>query len=306
MCLPPEEMLEKITQIVFPGCRLLRAWALSGGISAQMTAMEVGLPGGERSKMILRCPAKETLRRNPRAAEDEFRMLQAVQALGIGAPAPLHLERESSLLGTAGLVIEYIDAALDFCPADTIAYVHQMAERLAKIHSANVEMMDLSFLPQVTRCIEYADQAITPGVLVDQTPKLATRNAPALLHGDFWPGNLLWHNGCLAAVIDWEDACLGDPLYDLAITRLDVLCIFGETAMLALTTHYQELTDIDFSALPYWDLCAARRLTRLAGDDLVGWAGFYHSFGRTDITAETIHAHLEFFTAQALEKQSTE
>ena len=42
-------------------------------------------------------------------------------------------------------------------------------------------------------------------------------NPPALLHGDYWPGNILWKDGRLAAVIDWEDACLGDPLVDLAM-----------------------------------------------------------------------------------------
>ena len=29
-------------------------------------------------------------------------------------------------------------------------------------------------------------------------------NRPVLLHGDFWPGNILWRDGRLVAVIDWE------------------------------------------------------------------------------------------------------
>ena len=32
-----------------------------------------------------------------------------------------------------------------------------------------------------------------------------------LLHGDYWPGNVLWQQGRLAAVLDWEDAALGGP-----------------------------------------------------------------------------------------------
>jgi len=36
-------------------------------------------------------------------------------------------------------------------------------------------------------------------------------NAPVLVHGDFWPGNILWQQNQLAGVIDWEDAMLGEP-----------------------------------------------------------------------------------------------
>src|SRR5690606_20855011 len=65
--------------------------------------------------------------------------------------------------------------------------------------------------------------------------------AAALLHGDYWPGNVLWRAGRLAAVIDWEDAALGDPLADLAISRLDLLWIFGPEAMRAFTDRYRSL-----------------------------------------------------------------
>jgi aminoglycoside phosphotransferase (APT) family kinase protein len=37
-----------------------------------------------------------------------------------------------------------------------------------------------------------------------------------LLHGDFWPGNALWRDGALVAILDWEDAAIGDPLADVA------------------------------------------------------------------------------------------
>ncbi|NIS35883.1 MAG: phosphotransferase, partial [Actinobacteria bacterium] len=48
-------------------------------------------------------------------------------------------------------------------------------------------------------------------------------NPDALLHGDFWMGNVVWDGDEIAAVIDWEEACVGDPLADLAGARLDFL-----------------------------------------------------------------------------------
>ena len=84
-------------------------------------------------------------------------------------------------------------------------------------------------------------------------------NRPVLLHGDFWSGNTLWHVGKLVGVIDWEDAAVGDPLADLGNSRLEILWAFGVDAMCRFTQHYQSLTGVDMTDLPYWDLCATLR-----------------------------------------------
>lgn len=88
---------------------------------------------------------------------------------------------------------------------------------------------------------------------------LSQSNPSVLLHGDFWPGNILWKNGQLVAVIDWEDARLGDPLADVANSRLEILWAFGSEAMQSFTHQYQSMTCINFTNLPYWDLYAALR-----------------------------------------------
>jgi aminoglycoside phosphotransferase (APT) family kinase protein len=104
------------------------------------------------------------------------------------------------------------------------------------------------------------------------------------------------------AVVDWEDAALGDPLIDVAVSRLDMLWIFGIDALHSFTQQYQSRMALDYANLPYWDLCAALRLARLAGADLAGWAAFFRPFGRHDITEQTIRQHYWWFVEQALEK----
>jgi aminoglycoside phosphotransferase (APT) family kinase protein len=98
---------------------------------------------------------------------------------------------------------------------------------------------------------------------------LATRNAPALLHGDYWPGNILWREGQLAGVIDWEDARLGDPLADMGNTRLELVWALGIDAMRRFTADYLALSPINVTQLPYWDLFAALRPASKIGE----WAG---------------------------------
>jgi aminoglycoside phosphotransferase (APT) family kinase protein len=106
------------------------------------------------------------------------------------------------------------------------------------------------------------------------------------------------------AVIGWEDARLGDPLIDLAISRLDIAWIFGIDAMTAFTHHYQSTMAIDYTNLPYWDLCAALRLVRLAGSSLAEWAAFFAPFGRHDITEQTMRKDFKLFITQAFDKLS--
>ena len=103
-------------------------------------------------------------------------------------------------------------------------------------------------------------------------------------------------------MVDWEDACTGDPLSDLAIARLDMLWIIGRDAMEAFTRRYLSGTALDTAGLPAWDLCAALRLARLAGDDLAGWAAFFHPYGRPDITEDSFREHLLFFVSLALQR----
>ena len=73
----------QLVQTLAPHSKLLRTWQLKGGISAEMTALEIGLPraDGQTSKVIVRRPNDRTLKHNPHAAQDEFKLLQLTHSL---------------------------------------------------------------------------------------------------------------------------------------------------------------------------------------------------------------------------------
>ncbi|MFN8492274.1 MAG: phosphotransferase [Caldilineaceae bacterium] len=307
-----EQKFAQLVQILAPQRKLLQVWSLTGGISATMTAFTFATAAGQTRKMIVRRPSPSTLQRNPQAAQDEFRLLQLAHRLGLATPTPYYVDSSGQLFDTPYLVIEYIEGKPEFTPVDVADYVLQAATQLAQIHSVDSTKVDLTFLPQQVASLSKHPPTLHVTLAEGQIRKrleevwpLASRNAPVLLHGDFWPGNILWQAGKLVAVIDWEDATVGDPLLDLAISRLDMVCIFGVEAMQAFTQHYQARRDIDYTQLPDWDLYAALRFIRLAGDDLAAWAAFYPPFGRPDITEQTLRAHYQFFVAQAFEQLAT-
>jgi aminoglycoside phosphotransferase (APT) family kinase protein len=67
-------------------------------------------------------------------------------------------------------------------------------------------------------------------------------------------GNLLWRDGHLAGLLDWEDACLGDPMAELAAARCDLHSRFSVGAANALAEAYAALAPVDRARLAWWDL----------------------------------------------------
>ena len=90
--------------------------------------------------------------------------------------------------------------------------------------------------------------------------------AHSLLHGDFWPENLLWKNGELAAVLDWEDAAVGDPLSDLAASRVEFRYQFGREGMQIFTSAYARYQAIDTTRLALWQIYVAAAGQHFMGD----------------------------------------
>jgi aminoglycoside phosphotransferase (APT) family kinase protein len=306
------QKFDRLVQKIAPQSKLRRIWPLKGGISAEMTAFEIEGAEGQMRRMIVRRPGEGPLKRNPQAAAEEFKLLQLTQALGLATQRPYYLDQSGEIFSGPYFVIEYIEGKPEFAPSNLVDFSLQIATQLAKIHSVEGSNPDLSFLSEGVKSFEATfkrpsnlNESLDEGRIretLEAVWPLPQRNAVALLHGDYWPGNILWREDKLVAVIDWEDTKLGDPLSDLAISRLDLLWIYGVEAMESFTRHYQSLMALDYTDLPYWDLAAALRLVRLAGADLAEWAAFYPPFGRHDITEQTIREHYSFFITQAFEK----
>jgi aminoglycoside phosphotransferase (APT) family kinase protein len=259
---------QRLAQTLVPGSHLLRTWILPGGVSAQVTALELRQPDGRTHRLVVRQHGAGDLQHNPQIAAAEFRLLHLLHAAGLPAPRPYYLDQSGTLFPTPYIVLEYVEGAPEFAPADLADYLRQFAAQLARIHALDGAHPDWSFLPRQaqltsehlrarpTRADEAFGVAGIRETLAAAWP-LPRGNGAALLHGDFWPGNLLWQEGRLVAVLDWEDAQVGDPLADVANSRLEILWAFGSAAMQQFTQEYQSRRPIDFTNLPYWDLWAA-------------------------------------------------
>jgi aminoglycoside phosphotransferase (APT) family kinase protein len=271
-----------------PNGELLRCWGLEGGVSAQVTAIEIGLPNGSSVRAVVRRFGPADLQRNPHLARDQFDLLMGLHRGGLAVPKPLLFDESRTVFDVPFLVLEYIEGSPELAPQDVENGIRQMAAHLARIHRIPETASTVSMLPRIEQtCLaelgpSAAHSACRPRDLAEQPTgeesireilrsmmPLARRNLPALLHGDYWPGNVVWKDGRLAAIIDWEDAAVGDPLADVSNARLEILWAFGSARMEDFIRHYREhMPEIDLTDLPYWDLYAA---LRLAPSKFAGW-----------------------------------
>ena len=168
------------------------------------------------------------------------------------------------------LITSFVPGATRFAASDQSELCRKLAETLSAIHNIDLDQHDLSFLPRQTDLLAaLLEDEMTGDARLRSAIRLARggicMNAAVLLHGDFWLGNLLWEGAQLSGIIDWEDAMLGDPLADLGKSRLEMLWALGEAAMETYTAQYLSLNSgLENSALPFWDLWGAARLSHFA------------------------------------------
>ncbi len=262
---------EDLVHRIDPRAKLKDHRSLPGGYSADVTVLEVETPDGTLQKLIHRLHGKVDLQQNPNVASDEYHVLQLTHAAGLATPAPVYLDASDPLFPTPSLVVEYVEGHTDLKPDDPADYVKQMARELARIHQMNTAGQDLSFLLRlkdscrevVERLPDTSDVSSDERHLLEMLAPcwpLPRPNLQVVLHGDYWPGNTLWRDGRLAAIIDWEDTRLGDPLFDLTNARFEILMLFGTGIMDLFTRHYESLNPVDFGCLPWWDAYTALRV----------------------------------------------
>jgi aminoglycoside phosphotransferase (APT) family kinase protein len=255
-----------------PGLRLTRCWEMLGGISAAITGIEAQRPGGKQELLVLRQYGSLDVAGNPRIGTTECQLMASMHRCGLPAPRPLLVDESGTILPGPCLLTEFARGSpLTGRPAPA-GFSGQLAALLARIHSSGIAPSDIAFLPDMRDVAarrlsrtparppdrELSEPTIRAALAANWPP--AQVNRSVVLHGDYWPGNTLWLDGRLAAIVDWENAAFGDPLADLGNVRMEMAMLFGAAAKEDLTSQYRGLMpDVDVSALPHWDLYAALR-----------------------------------------------
>jgi len=216
---------------------------LAGGASREMFGFDLVEPGRPRRSLVLRMDPGPGRMQSDRA--EEFRLLVVAGEAGVTVPAVRWLGEETEGLGARFIVMDRVRGEAiarrllrDEAYARTrSALPGELARELARIHAIDVEDPRVSALRlraasgddprrfarfEVQRyrdLLARADQSwprpalrFAERWLLERAPA-CTR--PALVHGDFRIGNVMFDEKGLTAVLDWELAHVGDPLEDV-------------------------------------------------------------------------------------------
>jgi aminoglycoside phosphotransferase (APT) family kinase protein len=164
--------------------------------------------------------------------ENEIAWLNPLAArLSVRTPAPLRAGVPSERFPWPWLIGHWIDGEpgdeTDLVADDQVA--RTMARCLIELHSdapsdAPINPWRSVSLAQRSADVERRIWELGGEVDIDDTLQRWQRAcaaslwpfAPRWLHGDFHPGNMIFHETELAGVVDFGDLCAGDPATDLA------------------------------------------------------------------------------------------
>lgn len=261
---------EPVVRRIDPAARLVGVRELAGGMSAQITVLDIARNGDATPEsVVVRQYGPKNLAVDPRSATTETRLLQWLRDAGLPVPAPRYADDTDEVLGGPYAVISYVDGG-DPPHQWSASVADQLAAMLARLHGidpAPVALLLPRYADRVERWLartghtsdESMRESAIREVLNDWWPH-RREHPPRILHGDYWPGNTMWSDGRLVAMIDWEDAAIGDQRSDLANIRLELLWAYGPKAVDDFTERYAAAwPTVDLTDQPHWDLVAATR-----------------------------------------------
>jgi aminoglycoside phosphotransferase (APT) family kinase protein len=292
-----------------PRGEVVRVRPLRGGISSSVHLVRLRDGEGVEQAVVVRRYGEYWQRTDPAACEREYRLLERLAEIGFPAPRPLLLDREGRDFGAPTVVMSRLPGRPDCAPRDREGYLRQLARTLAQLHALATDGLD--FLREQTAIYDrsladWDDQRPIVDELhrsvVDEARKawVEVRNGQhrKLVHGDYWPGNVLFSRGRLTGVVDWEQPRLGDPAKDVATCRADLAVLFGPQEADAFVDYYVEAGGQPVRNLRFWDLLCCT----WAVPEMPQWALAYRVLRRPDLSSDVASAKIRAFASYALNR----
>jgi aminoglycoside phosphotransferase (APT) family kinase protein len=214
------------------GGRIARSVQASGGNRARSWALDVARGDGTTAEVFLRYSLPRPPSVEPYTTHREAQVYRAIDAAGLQAPRLIaeHPDLPALLTDRAAGIAEFRRLK---DPAAKTRIISEFMQTLARLHALDVAGVRLDAGVEAARIIDHVHAEICiwramyeETAVRDPLIEFAFRwleaaipdpdDAPVLAHGDAGPGNFLFEDGRLTAVIDWELAHLGDPMEDLA------------------------------------------------------------------------------------------
>lgn len=190
-------------------------------------------------RYVLRKKPPGTLLESAHAIDREYRIMAALDPLGLPVAKPRVYCEDPTIIGTPFYVMDHLDGRVfrdprlpDLSTEERGAIYRDMVEVLAKLHAVKPDQAGLGDFGRVGGYAErqlkrwsgqYRDSGLTDiasmEFLIEWLPAhLPPAPETTIAHGDYRLENLVIHatEPRVIGILDWELSTLGDPLADLA------------------------------------------------------------------------------------------
>lgn len=272
--LPSQDTVRRVLAVIAPTHAAFSIHSLAGDYSNHTHLVKVEFADRPAQHIVLRrynedngdCPGK---------ARREFHTLTHLQRHAIPVPKPLYLDDSGDLLGSPGIITEFVagkQIEVQDEPDLWTGSITLVAKMLARIHATPYDetltphMLDGNkgvawFLGSgaVPRFMEADPDGASVWKSVSELLPQRTVVQPALLHIDYWSGNILWHERQISAVVDWEEAAFGDPGVDVGYCRMQLYLEGLDDAAETFLRIYEQEIGQRVANLGLWELAASAR-----------------------------------------------
>lgn len=284
--LPTGEQLDRVRDAI-GASSLVHMERIEGGLGCTMDVLSEG-----GTKLVLRRYGPWYADRGVDAAARETRALELLQRANVPAPAPIWADGEDGIFDEQTILISHVDARPDLTPSNPFEWAEKLASVLSRIHDIRLEDDDLEIFPpgageDVARLQEHPELILEHQLgeeLLRRRVVLGQRDIPSdqvFSHTDFWPGNTLWDDDELVAVVDWESPATGDREMDVAYCSLDIRYLGMDRVADHFIKSYREESGESLPNLPHWESVGLCRPM----PDIGRWVPAWNRMGR-DITVD--------------------
>jgi aminoglycoside phosphotransferase (APT) family kinase protein len=226
-----------------PALRVTDFKILAGGRSKQTIMLSLTDRGGNTFERVIRRDLVVAI--TGATVVDEYRVLVALADRGYPVPRPHRLETDTSLLGSAFMLMDKVEGRLAgdvFDPPESAAAVLHSATVLGELHALSVAEIAPTLRPAVQTPLDrtrlrdlvrelqstWAKSSRAACIAMDAVFAWLLENVErvqpltAVVHGDYSYHNILFDQGSLTAVMDWELVRIGHPAEDLGYIRAAV------------------------------------------------------------------------------------
>lgn len=266
--------------------RLVHRRLAGEGLSDETGVLSFERTDGRPLRLVVRLFRPGTVARHEVHPERLYRLLGVLSDIGLPVPRPLWFDPSPDLFGAAYSTVSWVpgEAVVPWSAEgrEFLATLgagpvgERFCQVLAEIHAVDWRAGGLTFLDvpgagtafaegKVAELGAYLSRVGTSAepVLTDGLGWLGA-NLPearriSLVHGDYRAGNMLFDGDRISAVLDWEFAMLGDPLYDLGwvcspsnSTGSRLVCMLLPQRDFLRWYERHSGTEVDRDALRFW------------------------------------------------------